>query len=87
MQRNNTEFVRDFNLACARQASLNLLNSKTGDQAQVNKGFLDMVFLDDDGNSESENNGEAKYAFLAEDNRALEADTTDFTDPASIMRR
>ena len=40
-ERSNTEFVRDFNLACAVQPHLTLLNSKTGDQIHVNKGFFD----------------------------------------------
>lgn len=43
-----------------------------------------MVFFDEA--TETDNSEEAKYAFLAQD-KALDADATDFSDPASIMRR
>ena len=49
-QRDNPDFVRDFNLACSRVPHLTLFNTVTSDQAQVNKGFLDsMSLIDADG--------------------------------------
>ena len=83
-ERSNTEFVRDFNLACAVQPHLTLLNSKTGDQIHVNKGFFDQMFLADV--AQSEGDEESKFGFLAE-SEELDAAQTDFTDQASLLRR
>ena len=62
---------------CAVQPHLVLLNTKTGDQIHVNKGFLDQMFLADMASNESEE--ESKFEFLAE-SEALDAEQTDFTD-------
>ena len=45
-QKDNPDFVRDFNLACSTQPHLCLLNTATKDAVHVNKGFLDAMFLD-----------------------------------------
>ena len=81
-KRENTDFVKEFNLMCAVQPHLTLLNSKTGDQAHVNKGFLDSMFLAEIADNEEE----SKFEFLAE-SEELDAAQTDFTDQASILRR
>lgn len=86
-QRDNPDFVRDFNLACSRQPHLTLVNTSTGDLAQVNKGFLDsMSLLDPDSVNGGEDAEESKFAFLASDDQ-LNADGTDFSDPAALLRR
>ena len=88
-QRENPDFVRDFNLACARQPFLNLTNTATGDQISVPKGFLDSMFFDQTSvlsKCNNEDDNQEKYAFLASD-ESLDADSTDFSDPAAILRR
>jgi hypothetical protein len=46
--RNNYEFMKEFNTLNENQAHLVLLNSKTGDKMQVNKGFLKNIMDSDD---------------------------------------
>ena len=86
-QRDNPDFVRDFNLACSRVPHLTLLNTVTSDQAQVNKGFLDsMSLIDANGAGGAKGDQESRYAFLASDDQ-LNADDTDFSDPAALLAR
>ena len=65
------------------------MNTVTADQAQVNKGFLDsMSLIDADGCSGAaeDNDQESRYAYLASDEQ-LNADETDFSDPAALLTR
>ena len=64
-QRDNPDFIRDFNLACSRQPHLTLLNTTTQDQAQVNKGFLDSMSLFDADAGADDDDDQQRYAFLA----------------------
>ena len=73
-KRENTEFVREFNLMHGQQPHLTLLNSKTGDQVHVNKGLLDQLMISDLDNGDSE---ESKFQFLAESDQ-LDIGETDF---------
>jgi len=84
-QRENPDFVRDFNLACGNQAHMSVINTVTLDQIHVNKGFLDSMFFEYNIASD-DSEEESKYAFLASQN-SLGAEMTDFSDPASLMRR
>ena len=84
-QRENPEFIRDFNLACSRQPHLILINTVTNDLAHVNKGFLDSMFFDQSVQEEPEDE-QSRYAFLASDDH-LNADAIDFSDPSAILRR
>ena len=59
------------------QPHLTLLNSKTGDQIHVNKGFFDQMFLADV--AQSDGDEDTKFGFLAE-SEELDAAQTDFTD-------
>ena len=85
-QRDNPDFVRDFNLSCARQPHLCLLNTATGDQAHVMKGFLDQMVFDETKETVSWEHEDDKYAFLASDDQ-FNADGVDFSDPAALLRR
>lgn len=84
-KRGNPDFVRDFNLACGQTPHLSVLNTATEDQVHVNKGFLDSMFLDQGTSAEGQNE-ESKYAYLASADN-LGAEETDFSDPASLLRR
>lgn len=84
--RDNPDFVRDFNLACSRQAHLNLVNTVTKDQVVVNKGFLDSMFFDNSASQQDDSDGQQKYAHLASD-ESLNADGIDFSDPVALLRR
>ena len=63
-QRENPDFVRDFNLACGNQAHMSVINTVTLDQIHVNKGFLDSMFFEYNIASD-DSEEESKYAFLA----------------------
>jgi len=65
-KRDNSDFVRDFNQACSRHPHLSLINDETGDQAIVNKGFLDSMFFDASAGNDGDED-EARFAFLASD--------------------
>ena len=81
-QRDHPDFVRDFNLACSRQPHLSLINTKTGDEAHVNKGFLDSLSPPE----AEDDDCESGFAYLAS-SESLNADETDFSDPAALLRR
>ena len=61
------------------------MNTETEDQAIVNKGFLDSMFLDG-AVDQDEDSDQAKYAFLAS-NDQLNVEGIDFSDPAALLRR
>jgi hypothetical protein len=67
------------------KAYLTLLSSKTGDQLQVNKGFLSNLLDDDDNSGLNSKSEENKYQFLSEEMGA--DDGEDFYDPAALLRR
>ena len=64
---------------------MTIFNTTTGDQAQVNKGFMDSMFFDQSVQNEEEDDQE-RYAFLAQ-NEDLDAAQVDFSDQAALLRR
>ena len=76
--RQNFKFLQEFNGLNDYSPHVNVLNSKTGDVIQVNKGFIQGLYDQDDDQDEDK-----KYEFLAEAND----DMIDFSDPAALMRR
>lgn len=85
--KSNFEYLKEFNqLNGENKAYLTLVSSETGDQVQVNKGFLSNLLDDDDqANLSAGNQEENKYAFLADEMGADEGE--DFYDPAALLRR
>ena len=79
--RDNFEFLKEFNRLNNYQPSYWLRHSVTGDCFQVNKGFV-MGTTDDDEEGSDEN----KYKFLAE-SEEFSAKDIDFSDPAALLRR
>ena len=78
--RENYEFVKEFNRLNDYQPHFCLLNPKTGDYIQVNKGFLfNMV------DTEEINSDLNKFHYLADSE--FSATEIDFSDPTALLRR
>lgn len=82
--RENYEYVKEFNRLNSYQPTYMLKNSVTGDLFQVNKGFV-MGVADDDEPSDLQSD-ENKYSFLAEGDQ-FSAKDIDFSDPTALLRR
>ena len=80
--RENFEYVKEFNRLNSYQPHYVLRNSVTGDLFQVNKGFVMGMTDDDSSDSMSEEN---KYSFLAESE--FSAEGIDFSDPGALLKR
>ncbi|TNV78763.1 hypothetical protein FGO68_gene3958 [Halteria grandinella] len=79
--RENYEFVKEFNRLNSYQPYYVLKNERTGDLFQVNKGFV--MGVQDDDEVEQEGN---KFQFLAE-SEEFSAKDIDFTDPTALLKR
>mmetsp|Transcript_45790 Transcript_45790/g.33514 ORF Transcript_45790/g.33514 Transcript_45790/m.33514 type:complete len:89 (-) Transcript_45790:571-837(-) len=79
--RNNFEFMKEFNKLNGYQPYVQLLNPQTGDTLQVNKAFLLNLWM-----SEEVDDSQNRFHFLAE-KEEFSADKYDFQDPVSLMRR
>ena len=80
--RENFEYVKEFNRLNSYEPHYVLRNSITGDLFQVNKGFVMGMTDDDNSSSFSEEN---KYSFLAENE--FSAEGIDFSDPGALLKR
>lgn len=74
--KNNFEYLKDFQRLNDYQPFVNIYNSKTGDIFQLNKGFIHGLF-------DQEEEPTQNFEFLAENNDF----EIDFSDPAALMRR
>jgi hypothetical protein len=72
--------LKEFHQLNDYKPTVCIYNSKTGDIIEINKGFINGL-QDEEIESNSETN---KFEFLAND---LTVDNTDFSDPASLLRR
>jgi hypothetical protein len=80
--RDNFEYVKEFNRLNCYAPTYCLRNSITGDIIQVNKGFImGMTDADEENTSQEEN----KYSFLASEE--FSAEGIDFSDPAALLKR
>ena len=61
--KNNFEYLKEFNRLNDYQPCVNIYNSKTKDIIQVNKGFIYNLFDDED---EDQANDSGKFEFLAD---------------------
>jgi len=80
--RSNYEYVKEFFRLNDYQPHVHLLNSKSGDVIQVNKGFIHGLVDDEDAEGESD----TKFEFLATESQQDIGDI-DFQDPAALLRR
>lgn len=79
--RDNYEYVKEFNKLNGYQPTYLLKHAITGDLFQVNKGFV--MGMTDDEEEEEEGN---KFSFLA-DGAEFAAGDIDFSDPTALLRR
>jgi hypothetical protein len=80
--RENFEYVKEFNTLNCYQPYYLLRNSVTGDLFQVNKGFIQGMTDEEEPMSSSEEN---KYSFLA--GEEFSAEGIDFSDPGALLKR
>jgi hypothetical protein len=80
--RDNYEYIKEFNRLNGYQPHYILRNSLTGDTFQVNKGFV-MGVTDDEEQPDQDSN---RYQFLAE-SEEFSAQDIDFSDPTALLRR
>ncbi|CDW87012.1 UNKNOWN [Stylonychia lemnae] len=84
--RDNYEYIKEFNKLNSYAPHYCLYNSTTGDYIQINKGFIDGI-ADTDGNDMNGQHADKnKYHFLA-DSQQFSAVDIDFSDPAALLRR
>lgn len=81
--RENYEYLKEFNKLNNYAPHFYLLNSITGDYIQVNKGFLEGIGDTEDHELNQDDN---KFHYLAEKDE-FSAKEVDFDDPAALLRR
>jgi len=79
--RDNFEYIKDFNRLNCYAPTYCLKNSLTGDLLQLNKGFILGMTDHYDGDQSEEN----KYSFLSSEE--FSADGIDFSDPGALLKR